>query len=161
MSEQFISITETDNGSKGRAITAADRFPEELSVEAKWKIRVWWEKVLDTARALCPVDTGTLQTTIRIEDIDMDFGSYFEKTFSPQHELINSQIVAGGLLVNPKTGRVCDYAQAVHDGHFTRSGRWMPPVAFIEMAIQIHSPELDYIMSKALDKVINTVWVGN
>jgi hypothetical protein len=161
MSNQFIDITETDYGSKARAKVACQRFPKELTANARWKLVYWWQEVLETARALCPVDTGTLQATGRITETDPSIGGLFEVGMTLENtNIISKMIEFGGLLVNPKSGRICDYAQAVHDGHFTRSGRWMPPNPFIEMAIQIHMQELDTILGKSIDEVANTVWVG-
>lgn len=163
MSHNFIEITETDMGSKARAKKATERFPKELTAQTRWKLVYWWEQVLATAQALCPVKTGTLQATGRIEETDpsIGVGSYFERGMTIEDvNMISKMIVFGGMLVNPDTGRICDYAQAVHDGHFTRSGRWIPPNPFIEMAIQIHIQELYSILGKSVDDVINTVWVG-
>lgn len=160
MSNQFIDIIETDLGSKARAIEATKKFPKVLTTNMRWKLMWWWEEVLATARALCPVDTGTLQATGRIEETDSSIGGFFEVGMTLENtNVINKMIVFGGMLVNPETGRTCDYAQAVHDGHFTRSGRWIPPNPFIEMAIQIHMQELDAILGKSVDETINTVWV--
>jgi len=124
-------------------------------------LRAWWEKVKETAKALCPIDTGTLMMTIRIEPAGVTIGFYYEKVMGPEHELINSQIVAGGIMVNPKTGRIVDYAQAVHDGHFTRSGRYIPENPFIRDAVNIHINELYQILGDSVDKAVNTVWVGD
>ena len=86
----------------------------------------------------------------------------FEKEVVPaQHVLIQHKIVAGGMLPHPKTGRICDYAQAVHDGHFTVGGTWVPPNPFIDTAINIHINELYSILEGSVDKSINTVWVDN
>ena len=161
MSNQFIEITETDYGSKGRAIEATKKFPKALTASARWKLVWWWEEVLATAQALCPVKTGTLMATGRIEETDPSIGGYFEVGMTLEDtNIISKMIVFGGMLVNPETGRICDYAQAVHDGHFTRSGRWIPPNPFIEMAIQIHMQELDTILGKSIDEVTETIWVG-
>lgn len=158
-------MEETDMGSKGRAQTACKEFPMELSAETSWRLRVWWEKVLMTAKALCPIDTGTLSTSGRIETMSGPteggaLGEFYEKAMGFDNELINSMIVFGGLLINPKTGRICDYAQAVHDGHFTVNGRWIPPRPFIEMAINIHIAELESIIGKSVDKAAEAVWTG-
>lgn len=158
----FFMINETDMGSKARAKKACDELPASITKETRWQLRAWWERVLATARLLCPIDTGTLMSTIRIQErmAAMTEGYPFEVVYTPKNEIISSEIVAGGLMVNPKTGRICDYAQAVHDGHFTRSGRWIPPQPFIQDAINIHINELEHIINRALDKSINTVWIG-
>jgi hypothetical protein len=161
MSKSFFEIEETDYGSKGRAIAATKQFPVVLSGEARWRLRVWWEKVLETARLLCPIGTGTLMATGRIVDkASPDVGGSFEVARSINDELISSMIVFGGILVNPISGRICDYAQAVHDGHFTVNGRWIPPQQFVTDAMNLHMMELDQILGEAVDKTAREVWVG-
>lgn len=87
--------------------------------------------------------------------------SLFQVEIVPaQHRVINHKIVAGGMLVHPATGRIVDYAQAVHDGHYTKGGTWVAPNPFITDAINIHINELYQIIDSAIDKSINTVWVG-
>ncbi len=164
----FFELQETDMGSKGRAKSAAERFPDAISADAKWRIRVWWQKVKETARALCPVDYGILQATVRIEEASpFELGQAvgmenFEVQVVPEkHKLIQHKIIAGGMLMHPKTGRIVDYAAAVHDGHFTVSGRWIPPNPFITTAINIHIGELYRILDQSVDNAINTVWVGS
>ena len=87
--------------------------------------------------------------------------SFIKEVVPVQHQLIQHKIVAGGMLTNPITGRICDYAQAVHDGHFTVGGGWVPPNPFINTAINIHINELYQILEGSLDKSINTVWADN
>jgi len=159
MTDGFIVFTETDYGSKARTKQAVEALPSEISKEARWRLRNWWDKVKETAKALCPVDYGILQATIRIEHQTIVFGGHFEKAVSPEHELIDAQIVAGGMLVHPKTGRIVDYAQAVHDGHFTRGGRFIPPNPFITMAVNLHIDELYQILGESVDKSINTIFI--
>lgn len=157
----FWELIETDYGSKGRAKTATEQFPIEVTKEAKWRLKAWWYTVKETARALCPVDTGTLQSTIRIQERGRPPEGYYEVVYAPKNELINSQIIAGGLMVNPKTGRICDYALAVHDGHFTRSGKFIPEQPFLRMAIQLHIKELDKILADSVKMAERKVWVGD
>lgn len=98
--------------------------------------------------------------SIRIEPLTITFGENFEIAVSPNEQLINSQIVAGGMIVNPKTGRLVDYAKAIEEGHFTVSGSWVPPNPFLEMAINIHIGELYQILDNSIEKSVNTVWEG-
>lgn len=154
-------MTESDFGSKGRAKTATGRLGPEISKETKWRLRAWWERVKETAKSLCvgygAFDTGSLYRTIRIERKAISIGGAptFMVTVSPEHELINSQIVAGGMLINPKTGRIVDYAAAVHDGSMK-----MPARPFLQDAVNIHINELNKILNDGIDKALNTVWVG-
>jgi HK97 gp10 family phage protein len=72
--------------------------------------------IVELARALCPVDTGALASSIRAE----------------RRGPGEAAVVAGGDgFVNPRTGRPVDYASAVHDG----TSR-LPPRPFLEQAVQ-------------------------
>lgn len=163
----FFQHTETDFGSKERAKKACEEFPKAITKEAGWRMNAVWLKVLETARALCLgygiFETGTLYRTIRIEKKGTvkGEGPPFEVVYTSESEMISSEIVAGGLLINPKTGRICDYAQAVHDGHFTISGNWIPPRPFLRDAIYIHIDELLKAAGQGIDSAINTVWTGD
>jgi len=157
----FWGLTETDFGSKGRAKTAAGRLSIEMSKEIKWRLRGWWYRVKETAKSLCmgygAFDTGTLYRSIRIEPKGISVGGAptFMVTVSPEHDLIDEQIVAGGIGINPKTGRICDYAAAVHDGTMRMMAR-----PFLQDAVNIHINELNKILNDGIDNAVNTVWVG-
>jgi len=162
MSDGFIEITETDFGSKGRAKKACDELPIEISKECKKDLEMWWETVLETAKRLCiefgAFDTFTLYNSIRIEDINIEIGGYYEKV-AWAHDLINKRIVAGGPdFINPKTGKPCDYAISVHDG--TGKNLKKGPRPFLTLAIQMHWAELDMIINKAIDRSIQKKWSG-
>ena len=165
MSQQYIEFNETDFGSKSRAEKATGRVPSEITAQTKWRVRVWWENVLETARILCIqygcIDTWTLYGSIRIEDVGVITGGppLYEVAIGPHVELINSQIVAGGLqFINPKTGNPCNYAESVHEG----TGRNLAkgPRRFLADAVDIHMTELLEIINKGIDRTVNTVWVG-
>ena len=80
------------------------------------------EEMVGIARSLCPVDTGALAGSIRVERL------------SP----LEMALTAGGAgFVNPRTGRVIDYAEAVHDGTSKRPAR-----PFLRQALMIESPRL-------------------
>jgi HK97 gp10 family phage protein len=59
--------------------------------------------VRDDAKELCPVDTGSLRKSIRVET-----------TRSGGVETVG--VAAGGYIINPKTGRRVDYASFVEYG---------------------------------------------
>ena len=58
-------------------------------------------RVVSYAKAVCPVKTGALRDSIRVEH----HGPYTAKL-----------VAGGGLHINPLTGKVVDYARHVHDG---------------------------------------------
>lgn len=152
-------------GSKMRAKEACEQLPKKITQESRWRMRAVWWRVLETAKALCMgygvFDTGTLYRTIRLEEKGTikGEGAPFEVVYTSESEIISSEIVAGGLLINPNTGRICDYAQAVHDGHFTKGGGWVPPRPFLRDAIYFHIDELLAVTGQGIDVAINTVWV--
>jgi hypothetical protein len=169
----FWGMIEDDSGSKGRAKRAAEGLSDEISAQTKWRLRGWWYDVLEEAKSLCvsmgAVDTWTLYKSIRIEEgiaagMSLSSGAMgmgapqFEVAASPQHQLIHSQIKAGGLYINPKTGRICNYAESVHEG--TGRNFKKGPRPFLTMAIQLHIHELDKILNSAIDTALNKVWVG-
>ena len=74
------------------------------------------EAMLAAAREFCPVDTGALSESIRVERI------------GPLSTLL---VAGGGGHVNPRSGREVDYAVAVHEGT-SRT----PPRPFLLQAVQ-------------------------
>lgn len=60
--------------------------------------------IRDLAKIFVPVDTGSLQTSIRIQNM---------RSVSGQHAI---GVTAGGYVTNPKTGRIVDYAKFVERG---------------------------------------------
>lgn len=65
-------------------------------------------RMLVFARAFCPVRTGALRDSIRVE----------------RPSMLSAKLVAGGGgHVNPLTGREVDYARHVHDGTSRMPGR--------------------------------------
>jgi hypothetical protein len=59
------------------------------------------QQIVDLAKQYVRVDTGTLQSDIRLE----------VREESPTK--VSVAVRAGGTQTNPKTGKICDYAQAV------------------------------------------------
>lgn len=100
----------------------------------------------------CPKDTGTLATTIRIVT-QAPTGGFFEVVKNPLENTIGvtALITAGGWLVNPRTGFICDYAAAVHDGHLTRGGGYYAGVPFLTMAIDASEAEYQQMVKKIFD----------
>lgn len=65
----FVGFSESDGGSKRSAKQATEKLPDIISKEARSRMDTWRAKVLATAKALCPVDYGILQATIRWEKL--------------------------------------------------------------------------------------------
>ena len=143
-----------------KALKQEEKLREDL-VEARRRINkkfrdqiiAWWNRVKDTAYRLCPKDTGTLASTIRVvKRSEANVGFHAEKV-AEALPVVNRVIVAGGMKINPKTGRICDYATYVHDGHRTPSGGFVPPRPFLTDAIARHLPELQKILDEIFKEV--------
>lgn len=154
-------LTETDLGTKRATKKALDR---PFSDPSEWE-RVWdefWMKVKETAHVLVPKDTGSLDTTIRVVDTEEIEQHRQAPTFgassfimSARREVFtdNRAIIAGDpAVINPKTGQPVTYAQAVHDGHFTRGGSWVAGIPFLSEAIAMNMPWLDIELRNYVDR---------
>jgi len=85
-------------------IQRLSRISEEGKLETIRALEKAAEMVRDEAKALCSVDTGSLQKSIQ--------------TFKRQVDgvLCSVGVSAGGYVVNPKTRRIVDYASFVEYG---------------------------------------------
>lgn len=92
------------------------------------------EVIRDDAKEFCPVDTGSLQKSIRI-------GAYARPT-SHTHSI---RVTAGGYVTNPKTKRKVDYASHVEYG--TSRQRAQP---FLRPAIVKNSKDLVQAIKEAI-----------
>jgi len=59
------------------------------------------QQMVELSQGLVRVETGTLQSDIKM------------LVSQAQGDIVSIRIMAGGTRVNPKTGKICDYAQAV------------------------------------------------
>ena len=84
------------------------------------------EKIRDDAKAIVPVDTGSLKTSIRLQVRPR-----------PSAHKINVSVSAGGYVTNPKTGLKVNYASFVEYGT-----RKMAPRPYMRPAIEKHKAEL-------------------
>jgi hypothetical protein len=132
------------------AIMAIDRMEKHAESHFSQAIDLWWNKVLMRAKQLCiemgAFDTGTLHDTIRIV-AEAPSGRFFEVMAGPQGVIsVDRMIVAGGMLINPKTGNICNYAESVHEGSGKNAN--IGPRPFLELAVIEYEPELERIMSQ-------------
>ncbi|OGD52570.1 hypothetical protein A3K80_00535 [Candidatus Bathyarchaeota archaeon RBG_13_38_9] len=142
-----IVLFESDNGTKQLTIDRLNELRKKIPEEYEKALDVVWDKIFLTAIMLCPVDTGTLMSTIRIER-----GGGVMSGFSgiKAITIFDSTIVAGDeRIINPKSGQPCIYSTWVHDGHFDRGGKWVPAQPFLTDAVNAHEEELE----RALDNV--------
>ena len=153
--------------SEARAMNATRKMDAHAQQEFSKDIDDWWLQVLAVAQEECPVGTsestktkgyigGTLRDTIRIV-YEAPQGSFFEVVRSPETISVDRMITAGGILINPNTGNICDYAQAVHEGHITSGGGFVSGRPFLDIAIDRMMPELDRIMSN-FTRELGDIW---
>lgn len=134
MSRGF-NFTETDSGTKEKCIVALRRTSRKLNKNFTKMAHKYWMAVYETAKRLClemgAFDTGTLYNSIRLLWVYEPSGGLFEVAVSSAGvDMVAMIKVGGGTFINPKTGKVVDYAQAVHDGTRYMAGR-----PFLTMAI--------------------------
>jgi len=157
----MIGILESDNGTKKQAYTALAGVHKEIAKEYAKAVAKYWKAVWERARMLClqygAYDTGTLFESIRLVwDIHPQFGLYEVAVSSEGAEATGYIRVGGGTFMNPKTGRVVDYAQVVHDGGpFPRGGGHYQARPFLTDAIDQLEGYRESLMMEHVDKAIN------
>jgi hypothetical protein len=140
----MIGILESDKGSKGKVAKKLEEDNKKLNKDIQGSLDEVWDKIFEAAIMLCPIDSGTLLSTIRIvknsPDILLSGGiGGFPKAIT----IYDSTIIAGDEAVTRPDGYPCIYAQWVHDGHFTPWGTWVPPQPFLTDAILMYEKELE------------------
>lgn len=154
MSRGFI-FTETDHGTKQQCITALSRTSKKLNQKFIEGMKQYWWKVYETTKRLCiemgVFDTGALYESIRLIWQYEPTGGLFEVAASSAGvDMVAMIKIGGGTHINPKTGRIVDYAQAVHDGT-----RYMSPRPFLTLAIAECEPFLQNVLSKNVDEALS------
>jgi len=145
-------ITESDNNTKRKTMEALEKTRKNLPDEVRKELDRIWRKIADDARLLCPKDTGTLAKTIRV--VKAPKGLMSRLAASKEITIINRSIIAGDLMkINPKSGRPCDYARLVHDGHRLRDGSFWNGVPFLTEALAKNEAELNRAIERALKKL--------
>jgi HK97 gp10 family phage protein len=92
------------------------------------------EQIIEDAKALCPVDTGSLRRSIRYER-DPDGGVVIA--------------AGGGSVINPRTRREVDYAAYVEFGT-SRS----PAQPFLQPALEKNLPNLEGLLSGKIEEAV-------
>lgn len=103
----------------------------ELSGEALVELA---EHIVEDAKALCPVDTGSLKRSIRYER-------------DPDGSIIIA--AGGGGVINPRTRREVDYAAYVEFGS-SRS----PAQPFLQPALEKNLPNLEPLLSGKIEEAV-------
>jgi hypothetical protein len=153
----MIGIEEDDAGTKRGIIDNLEETKEKLIEEAQSRLSDVWQKIFDTAFMLCPVESGTLQSTIELIEGDStsEGASYTPEGGGGEKAvtIYNSTIIAGNAGITKPDGTPCIYAEWVHDGHFNRGGTWVEGQPFLEDAILEHEAELDQAINEMLDAI--------
>lgn len=146
-----VELTEKAVG-KEELISTLERYRKELDdgTVVRQKLNMLIDKIVDEAIARCPKVTGTLASTIRaVQGAAGLFGGGM-KAFS----IYDMSIVAGDpSVINPKSGRPCNYAEWVHDGHPTKSGGFVVGQPFLTEAMMMYENEIDRVVDEALKKI--------
>ena len=158
-----FTFVESDGGSKAKARRAYQRTSLQLEREFMKAAKTYWEKVYETAKQLCfeyvysgPESphykrTGTLYDSIRLIWEAEPYGGLYEVAISSQGvEMVAMIKVGGGEFINPTTGKICDYAQAVHDGT-----RYMRERPFLTDAIALNEGFLQTILEQHVNKALS------
>ena len=142
--------------SKEKTIKAIEETEKISFEEFEKSFKEYFRVLLESARMHCPVDTGTLRATIRLEDEPEGGGGLGGRIHGEveRHAGFGKRITAGGMLVNPKTGRICDYATFVHEGHFNvLTGNFVEPRPFLDQALR----DADNYLVKCADKYLKKI----
>lgn len=99
---------------------------EGLNPETAKAIKKVAREIRDDAKRLCPVDTGSLQRSIRLQT-----------HARPAQSIHKIGVSAGGYVTNPRTGRKVDYAAYVEFGTSRN-----PPQPFMRPAAEKNKPKL-------------------
>lgn len=86
----------------------------------------------DNAQTLCPVDTGALQNSIRVEEAP---------TENPDYSCA-VRVVAGGEVVNPKTGKIVGYAAIVEATQPFMLPAWLMAREQLTAFLQVQVPNM-------------------
>jgi len=134
----LIKLEETDKGTKRRAKEAIKKIKIKSPEQFQRRMKRYVRKVRKDAKRFCPVDSGALQSSIRLVSMENIPKGNFE---AARDITLTHQIIAGGLpYINPNTKRVVDYAQAVHDGVPSKG---IPPTPFLSDAIALNKTYYD------------------
>lgn len=132
--------------------------PNQITEAARNRIEEVWTKIYEMALSLCPVDTGSLVSTIRLisgGDLTENSGETIGGGLPMVGEgasIYNGIITVGDpTVVNPKNHQPTSvYANMVHDGHFNSGGGYIQGVPFLTDAIDAYEGELMEAIEDAL-----------
>lgn len=152
----MVAITESDNGTKRAAMAALIRLKRDIDDgrDFRTELDIVWQKIKRDAEAMCPKgdDSGLLASTIRVTKVPMGriVGNWSR---IKDITLFDRSIIAGDITKTTKSGRPCDYAAWVHDGHKMKDGRMYAGIPFLTQALAQNEQELNKAIERALKKL--------
>jgi hypothetical protein len=152
-----FETSEDDDGTKTALIEWAQEAPSEVD-KLRDRLGDVWDKILEEAIMTCPIDTGTLMSTIKLIDnsgaeADDSFaGASYTAADGPSGNktvtVYDCSIQAGDENAFRKPKEPCIYAQWVHDGHGN-----VPARPWLAEAVDKYADELD----AAIDDVVEAM----
>ena len=134
-----------------------NRIPEVLKDLDKFVVAgldMWAFGVVSMAAADAPYQTGGLKSSgFRISSIVDTFGNAvgaMQGANPSAHPINKPEPPENGVVL----GFAADYARAVHDGHHTRSGSFVPGRPFFQAAVEARMPELSTTLHKYLKALL-------
>lgn len=110
------------------------RFTDGLDKHVAANLEYVADRVKGDAQEMCPVDTGSLQRSIRKEVIS-----------KPSQKIWQISVRAGGYVTNPKTRRKVDYAAYVEYGTSTNR-----PQPFLQPALMQNKEAIHAAVAQAV-----------
>jgi len=122
---------------------------DELCEQITNELDAIMEQIKADAILLCPVDTGSLRSSISLTGGAISVGNDFYE----------ASIYAGDpSIINPKSGKGTDeYAELVESGHALRDGTFWEGSGFLSQAMMMHEAELE----SAVDRAMKELGVGD
>jgi hypothetical protein len=120
---------------------------DDLEDEMRTELLAVLEKIKALAIELCPKDTGSLASSVSLEEGTLQAGDFY-----------NGSIFAGSDdIINPKTKRpTSEYVLFVHEGHLMPDGSFYEGVPFLTEAIMAYEAELDEAVNRAMKELLES-----
>ena len=116
-----------------RLITRLGRASEGIDPETLYGLNQVADRIVEDAKATVRVSTGSLQKSIR------------KQHHVSQGHIHSTGVSVGGYIINPKTGRIVDYARYLEYGTSK-----MPPYPYLAPALERNRPFLVFVLRARL-----------
>jgi hypothetical protein len=158
----MIDVKVSDYGSSDNVLKDIKTINMKIEKEAKRALTRVWNDVYKEAISMCPVDTGTLVSSIKLvvsRSNDFNIGGELkESTFAisgKSASVFNGMIIAGDdKKMNPKNRMTSSqYCSIVHDGAY-HNGTWVDGVPFLTMALEKYASKIEKAVNKSIIQAI-------